>query len=140
MDPNLFHVDFERVGEVLVAIIVLAFFLERGLALLFEHRWYIKRLDQKGFKEPIAFLVALLICVTWQFDAVSAVILTEKTYFLGYLVTAGIIAGGSKAAIKLFHDVMGVKSSALQQREKESTVAEGSSGGGEGGKTPGNQG
>ncbi len=37
MDPNLFHIDWDRLFEVLLAIIVLAFFLERAPALLFEH-------------------------------------------------------------------------------------------------------
>lgn len=32
MDPNLFHVDLERLSEVLIAIIVLSFFVERPRA------------------------------------------------------------------------------------------------------------
>ena len=41
MDPNLFHLDWERVSEVLVAIVILAFLLERALAVLFESRFFI---------------------------------------------------------------------------------------------------
>ena len=41
MDPNLFHVDMQRLFEALTAIIVLSFFLERTLALLFEHRLWV---------------------------------------------------------------------------------------------------
>jgi hypothetical protein len=39
MDPNLFHIDLERLFEVLMAIVVLSFFVERALSLLFGHRW-----------------------------------------------------------------------------------------------------
>jgi uncharacterized membrane protein len=114
MDPNLFHIDWERLFEVLIAIIVLAFLLERALALLFEHRLYIDKFAEKGLKEPIAFLLAFLVCWYWQFDAVSMIVLRENVSLLGEAVTAGVIAGGSKAAIKLFHDVMDVKSQALK--------------------------
>lgn len=48
MDPNLFHLDYERLGEVLITVIVLAFFVERALALVFEHRLFIKHLDKRG--------------------------------------------------------------------------------------------
>lgn len=39
MDPNLFHLDWERTFEVLLTIAVLAFFVERAFAPLFENRW-----------------------------------------------------------------------------------------------------
>ena len=57
MDPNLFHLDWERVGEVLTAIIVLAFVLERALAVLFESRLFVKRFEGKGVKEWVAAAV-----------------------------------------------------------------------------------
>lgn len=118
MDPNLFHVDWERLLEVLIAIIVLSFFLERALALIFESRAYVNKLQGKGYKEPVAFLLAFLICWRWDFDAVSIVILSESTTLLGQGITAGIIAGGSKASIKLFQELMNVKSSATREYEK----------------------
>jgi len=124
MDPNLFRVDMERLGEVLIAIVVLSFFLERALALIFEHRLYIARFGDRGLKEPIAFLAALFVCWNWDFDAVSTVILAERTQLTGQLITAGIIAGGSKASVKLFQDLMGVKSSAAKiQAAKAAAVA-----------------
>jgi hypothetical protein len=110
LDPNLFHLDWERTGEVLAAIVVLSFFVERALALLFENRHFIARFDGKGVKEPIAFLACVLVCWQWDFDAVSMVILAEKTSLIGQLITAGVIAGGSEASIKLVHDVLKVKS------------------------------
>jgi hypothetical protein len=114
MDPGLFHVDWEQLFEVLAAVVVLAFVVERGLALLFEHRWYVSRFDKKGFKEPIAFLVALLICWYWDFDLVSVLLTNDKVRFVGEILTAAVVAGGSKASIKLFHDLMDVRSSAAK--------------------------
>ena len=61
MDPNLFHLDWDRTIEVLAAIVVLSFFVERALALLFEHKWFVARFRNRGLKEPISFLVALAI-------------------------------------------------------------------------------
>src|SRR5690606_10776099 len=105
MDPNLFRIDGEQLFEVLVAIIVMSFFIERALALVFENRWFVERLAGKGLKEVIAFGLAFAICRRWDFDAVSVVILAEKTNALGHAVTAAVVAGGSKASIRLFHDV-----------------------------------
>jgi len=117
MDPNLFRIDWDRLAEVLAVVIVLAFLLERALALIFEHRLFVEGFDQKGLKEPIAFLVALLVCWRWDFDAVSSILLTEKTTVLGKVITAGVIAGGSKASVKLFRDIMGAKSRAYAAEE-----------------------
>src|SRR5262245_1250690 len=132
MDPNLFHLDWDRLFEVLVTVIVLSFFLERALALVFEHRLYVRALDTKGLKEPIAFLLALVVCRRWHFDAVSMTILAERTSLLGEVITAAVIAGGSEASIKLFHDTMDVKSQAVRQARAEAPVrlvAGGGSGG-----------
>jgi hypothetical protein len=117
MDPNLFAIDGERLLEVMLAIVVLSFLVERALAVLFENRWFVERFDSKGVKEPISVLVALGICRYWDFDAVSVILTRDKTHFLGHLVTAGIIAGGSKASVKLFHDVLNIRSSAEKERQ-----------------------
>jgi hypothetical protein len=117
MDPNLFAIDGERLLEVLFAIVVLSFLLERALAILFENRWYVKRFGGKGIKEPITVLVAFMICRHWDFDALSVLLVKETTQVWGHLVTAGIVAGGSKASLKLFHDVLDIRSSADKERQ-----------------------
>lgn len=127
MDPNLFHLEYERLFEVLTTVVVLSFFVERTLALVFEHRLFIKYFDKRGLKEPIAFLVALAVCRTWDFDAVSMTILTERTTLFGHVITAGLVAGGSKASIKLFHDVFKSMSTAEKERR---TLTESRTGGG----------
>ncbi len=52
MDPNTVRVDWERLAEVLALLTILAFILERALALLFEHRVLVRHFDQRGPKEP----------------------------------------------------------------------------------------
>ena len=116
MDPNLFRLDWDQIFEVLVTIIVLSFFVERALALVFEHRYYVDHIQGKGIKEPIAFVVALVICIIGEFDAVSIALQRGANSLLGQFITAGIIAGGSKGSIKLFHDVMDARSTALKAK------------------------
>lgn len=119
MDPNLFHLDGERLFEVLVAIVVLSFFIERALSVLFQSRFFLSRWKKKSLKELIAFAVSASACWYWDFDAVSMVFLKEKVTILGMIITGGIVAGGSKGAIKLFVDVMKFKSAAQELKEVE---------------------
>jgi len=122
MDPNLFHLDWDRLSEVLITIVVLAFMLERALALLFEQKVFVNKFAGRGVKEPIAFIAAILVCWKWNFDAISMTLLTDKTNLLGEAITAGVIAGGSKASLKLFRDVMGVENDyAKEDRENKTS-------------------
>ena len=122
MDPSQFRIDWEVLTEVLISIIVLAFFIERALSIVFEHRLFVERLDQSGLKEPIAFLASLAIVRYWNFDALGIVFHADATTWWGYLVTAAIVAGGSKASIKLFHDLLQVKSNAARAAATKATV------------------
>jgi hypothetical protein len=117
MDPALFRIDWEVLAELLTTITVLAFFVERALSIVFEHRLFVAKLNEKGLKEPIAFIVAFVVVKYWNFDALSILMQADKTSLWGYAITAAIIAGGSKASIKLFHDVLEVKSSAFIKEE-----------------------
>jgi hypothetical protein len=175
MDPNLFHLDWERTFEALVGIIVLSFLVERACAVLFESRWWISRFEdarvgklpesnenapsgkissaadnsaapvaenpssagkvntgesagpakQKTLagqryplKEFLGFALSLIICWVWKFDAVSIIMLSERTKLVGIIVTAAVVAGGSKASIALFHNLLKVRSSANEERKK----------------------
>jgi hypothetical protein len=126
MDPNLFHLDWERVFEVLVAIVLMAFLVERALAVLFETRFFIRLKEgregektgkDRTLKEPIAFVVAVLACWYWDLDSVSMIFLKENVTIPGVLLTGGIVAGGSKASIKLFRDWLKFMSSAERERQ-----------------------
>lgn len=114
MDPNLFAIDWEQTGEVLVTIVVLAFFVERALALLLESQWYLDKLGPKHLKELLAFLLSAAVCIIWKIDSISVILHGDRMTIFGELVTAGVIAGGSKASLKLFRDVMGVENEQSQ--------------------------
>lgn len=116
MDPNVIHLDWERTFEAVLLIIVLAFFIERALAVIFENRIFIERFDRPGVKESIALIVSIAACVYWRFDAISMVILVPETNYPGYFLTGAVVAGGCKASIKLFHDLLDIKSSAHENR------------------------
>jgi hypothetical protein len=63
-------------------------------------------------------VLSLVICWVWKFDAVSIIMLSERTQLAGIIITAGVVAGGSKASIALFHDLLKVRSSANEERKK----------------------
>ena len=117
-DPNLFHLDWERVFEALVAIIVLAFIVERALSTLFESKVFLIYFDKSGVKETIALAVCIAGCLCWHFDVISIILLSEHTSIPGEVVTGAVIAGGSKASIKLFHDILNIKSSTFERRHE----------------------
>ncbi len=121
MDPNSFAINWEQTGEVLTTIVVVAFLVERALALIFESKWYINTLADKNVKELITFIVCLVICVYWKIDALSVILHGDKVNPLGMAISAGVIAGGSKASLKLFRDVMQIESTqSKQDRDKRS--------------------
>lgn len=107
---------WDQVLRTLTLIVLIAFFLERALSLVFENRLFVQRWENKGVKEPIAYVLAIVICATFGFDALSA-LLGRTSTVVGYLITAGVIAGGSKAAVKLFRDVLDLKSTAIREAE-----------------------
>jgi len=129
MDPNLFHVDWDRLMEVMAMVVVLSFILERALALLFEHRLFVLSFGARGgIKEPIAFAVALMVCWKWDFDVLSVLLLSEQTTRVGTVVTAALIAGGSKASLRLFRDFLDIEDELARgvrkgRNEKEITKA-----------------
>lgn len=125
MDPLLFAVNDEVVFEVLAMLILLSLILERGLSMLFEWRIFIEKASKRGMKEPIAFIAALIVIVSYKFDALAILFSEESTSYIGYIVTAGVIAGGSKGSIKLFRDWLGWKSNAQLEQETRDNVAGG---------------
>lgn len=74
---------------------------------------------RKGLKEVITVIVSLVVCVVWKFDALTIIVVSHSSMQVpGYIITAFIIAGGSKGSIKLFKDVMGFMSSAEKVRQE----------------------
>ncbi len=143
--PDLFHIDYGRLMETLVTIVVFSFFIERALAVIFESQIFIDwaeakparkitKKDQegnpqeytkpahpkkKGVRELISIIVSIGFCFAIRFDAITIILQSsDKMAFWGMILTGLIIAGGSKASIALFHNVMGVMSSAEKVRKE----------------------
>ncbi|MCP4318200.1 MAG: hypothetical protein GY789_19850 [Hyphomicrobiales bacterium] len=68
-------------------------------------------------KEPIAFGLSLAVCIYWPLDLVSVILKSGEVTLFGEILTAGVIAGGSKASMKLFVDLMGVQSQAAKAQK-----------------------
>ncbi len=117
MDLSTFSVNYDIAGQALFILVVLSFFIERALSILFEWKPYVKRFKGKGFKEPISLLLSLGVCLIWGFDIIAIMFSMPAPSFLGQVITAAVIAGGSKASIQLFHNILNVKSSAQRQVE-----------------------
>jgi len=118
MDPNYFYIDWSKLSEVMIAIIVLSLFIERALSPLFESRFFINKFSNRSLKEAIAVFVSFGVCWFWKIDAISFVFSAEETNILGYFITGAIIAGGSKGSVKLFQDLLKVKSNAVIESEQ----------------------
>ena len=118
MDAAFTRIDFDVLVEVLIVIIVLAFLIERALSLVFEYRLFVNPLSDRGLKEPIAFVVSFAVVRYWNFDALSAIFQSDRASVWGFIITGAIIAGGSKASIKLFQDLLKVRSSAEEARRE----------------------
>lgn len=119
MDPLMFGMNGDVVAEVLGTIVLLSLLIERFLSPFFEWRLVLDKIKDRGYKEPIAFFVSLFISYSYEFDALAIIFSQEKNSMIGYLITAGIIAGGSKGSIKLFRDFLGWKSSAQKKHEED---------------------
>lgn len=140
MDPYIFEfaIDYNLLTEVLITIVIFSFFIERALSPIFESAPFIKWYDpagetesgtestgskKRGVKEIIAIAVSITAVVFWNFDAITILLKSyNEPQVFGYVVTGLIIAGGSKASIKLFKDTLGFMSSAEKVRQQKKDV------------------
>lgn len=91
---------------------------EKYLALMARRHHRRRTLSRWPIKEALAFVLAAGVCLAVDFDAVAIIILSPQTTTWGAILTGAVIAGGSKAAIALFHDLLKVRSQALQDVRK----------------------
>ncbi|MBW2663371.1 MAG: hypothetical protein JRD93_15640 [Deltaproteobacteria bacterium] len=105
MLPSDLSPDFVRILASLAKLVVLAMLLERALVIIFDYRWYKKKLDKFGLKVPISLMASWLICHYYKFDVLSALFEPKQTTHMGIFLTAAIVAGGSAGAITLFQGV-----------------------------------
>ncbi len=125
IDPNQFALDWALLFELLALIIVLSFVIERALALFFESKLFvqfslIRKKENKGdFKSLIAFVVSAVLTMLCQIDLVAVLMSHEHSSLFGELITAAVIAGGSKASIRLFKDILQIKSNEYDRAQQE---------------------
>ena len=116
IDPVMFAINWSTLFEMLVLVVVLAFLVERVLALVFESAWFLeihkkrKAIGKGTYKPFIAFGVAATVCWLWQIDLPAVLMSNNRVSVAGILLTGALVAGGSKASIALFRDVLGVYS------------------------------
>ena len=60
-------------------------------------------------KEGISFFTAYSICRWGSFDALSVILAVHSSTTFSKIITAMVVAGGSKGAIKLMQEFLGVK-------------------------------
>ena len=111
---------YENVLGALIMLVILSLILERALAVVFEWSVWREWLVAKKLRAPIALGVAYVICIWADFDVLSVLFAKENGYSgdfsLGPLITAAVIAGGSKGAILLFQGVLGFGRDAVKAR------------------------
>ena len=113
-------VTVEDTLKILWIVVILAFMIERALALVFEHRVWIRareRFNLYGCKEVIAFALAWGLCRAFEFDAV-ALLFGRSVHWLTLVLTAMIVAGGSKGAIRLMQGALKVRRPAIEEPAK----------------------
>jgi hypothetical protein len=117
MDPH--YEQFLTTLGALGKLVVLSIILERGLAFLFEHDWFLylftyevddpanpgKKLRKPkipGLQGCLALAASAAICFYYQFDILAALFDRPHADKIGMIVTAVVAAGGSAGAIAIF--------------------------------------
>ncbi len=111
------QINTSAIFDSFMLLTILAVLIERSLALVFEQKYVANFLRNKALKEVIAFLVCFFVCKFWEIDVISLMTNSQGTKALGFVLTATAIAGGSKASIKLFQDVIGISKIPKQEQK-----------------------
>jgi len=101
-------VNWENILGSLVLLVVMALFVERALAVLFEWRAWARRLDGRGLKTPVTVAACYAVCQAAGFD-VLAMAFGSVPSVSGRIVTALIVAGGAKKVIELMWQVAAIR-------------------------------
>jgi len=114
---------FQNLLGLLAVVMLLSLILERALAVPFEWTPIEGRLTRFRLRAPIAFLVSWWIVGYAKFDLIAAMFSREwsDAFSAGAIITAGLIAGGSKGAMVLFQGVLGFGKEAVAARVAAAT-------------------
>ena len=114
---------------ILGVVVIVAMILERALSVLFEWRLWQNHLKDRGLRTPVALIVAVIIVFNLELNVFyfmflglndggnnSLDITATRDNTVQLLVSAALIAGGSKGAVLLFQGVLGFGRDAVDQR------------------------
>ena len=116
---------FVSVVGALGILVVAATFVERMLAFVFEHEWFVRLLTHEkpdpadetktlrvsklpGLKGLIALGVSLAISFKYEFDVLHILFATDGKDPIGQILTGFVIAGGSAGAIAIFQGYLNI--------------------------------
>ena len=112
--------NWDSVFDALIKVVVLAFLIERALAVIFDMEKLEPILKDWDLKPIVAIIVSIVACFGLQLDALSPLRAdTTSTATdlgrIGYFLTGLVVAGGSAGAVKLFQDVLGFRRSSRDE-------------------------
>src|SRR5688572_21619726 len=129
MNPEVAYAGLLETSAAVGQLVLIAILLERALAFVFEYHWF-AALSKKveGLKAPIAFLLALLIARQTRFDILGEMFRAEGepvvVTWIGSMLTAAIIAGGSAGAMALFQTWFNWNRDARKNKQAARTTEE----------------
>lgn len=121
--------------DALIIVVLLAFVLERALAVVFEIRRIEQVTSDYDIKPLIAAIVSIAICAGINLNLLQAIaescdgcndvtFATSWGWFVGVAVTGLVAAGGSAGAVKLFQDVLGFRRSSRDASKELKAIAD----------------
>lgn len=98
--------DMSKIGDILIKFLVLSVIFESALTPIFNWRIFLEYFDERGLKTPITVILALLTFWIYDLDIFREVLvafgLPDKSGFVGKVITALLIAGGSNGVLTIF--------------------------------------
>lgn len=123
--------NWDVVVNELIKVVLLAFFVERALAVIFDMERVEPMIQRRDLKPVIAMAVSIALCYGLRINVIGKLgpgsPLASSMEWLGIAVTGLVVAGGSAGAVKLFQDVLGFRRSVrddAKQLEQEKHAAE----------------
>lgn len=114
--------EWEPVVNELVKVVVLAFLVERALAVIFDMERVEPKLEHRDLKPVIAVAASIALCYGLEINVVGKLApgapLANNLEWLGIAVTGLVVAGGSAGAVKLLQDVLGFRRSTRDETKE----------------------
>jgi hypothetical protein len=115
--------DWDPVVNELIKVVLLAFFVERALAVIYDMERVEPVLVRGDLKPVISVFVSIALCYGLKINVVGVLAapdaaLAGNLEWLGIAVTGLVVAGGSAGAVKLFQDVLGFRRSVRDEAKQ----------------------